>query len=87
MSMPPHITLPVAVVVSLASAIASGGVAWGAATARANAIDDNASRLEKRIEKLEDAMSAMRPMLERIDERTARTERAIANPNQTTKYP
>lgn len=72
-----QINLPVAVAFSLASAIASGGVAWGAATARANATDANHAKLERRVEKLEDAMAAMRPMLERIDERTARTERAV----------
>jgi hypothetical protein len=76
--MPSQVTLPVAVALSIASTIAGGGVAWGAATARANAADANAARIEKRVEKLEDVMAAMRPMIERIDERTARTERALS---------
>jgi len=75
--MPNQVTLPVAVVLSFASTFAGGGIAWGAATARANSADANHTKLEKRVEKLEDSFAASRVLLERIDERTARTERAV----------
>lgn len=77
--MPSQVTLPVAVALSIVSTIAGGGVAWGAAASRATAAEAAHGKLEKRVEKLEDAFAVSRVLLERIDERTARTERALAD--------
>ena len=74
-----QVTLPVAIGLSLLSTSAGVGIAWGAASARATAAESSHYKLERRVDKLEDAMAAVRPMLERIDERTARIERTAQN--------
>jgi hypothetical protein len=74
---PQHtISLPIAVAISILSAVASGGAAYGISIQRVNTGEENTQRLERRVEKLEDAMSRITPMLERIDERTKRMAEA-----------
>jgi hypothetical protein len=75
MSLPPTVSLPLALAFTAISAVLSAGVTWGATVGRISEGERDLIRIEKRVEKLEDAVAKMLPLLERIDERTERQER------------
>jgi hypothetical protein len=75
MTLPAYVSLPAAVAITLASALLSAGITWGATVGRISEGERSTARIERRVEKLEDAVARMLPLLERIDERTGRIER------------
>ena len=72
-----RLSLPATLLISMLIGVSSAGVTWGAVTARIAENERRTQQAERRIDRLEETVQAMRPMLERIDERTAEMKRQL----------
>lgn len=72
-----QVRAPFAVLASIALSLVSAGTVYGLMQARISEGENRDAKMERRIEKLEEATVSNKMLLERIDERTAEIVRRL----------